>query len=241
MPAETVAPRQDFPQTRWSLVVTAARPEALEELCEIYWRPVYHFLRRSGRSQEDAEDLTQSFFAELVQGDCLSRARQEKGKLRSFLLGALKRHLSAGRKFDLRAKRGGGALHLPMASSELDFDDVEHHYAAQPVDERSPDRIFEQRWVVELLERAHRRLRVDYAATGKEQEYELLKASVMTTGEVAGSEVARKLKVKEASVRVMVHRLRRNFRAAFKDEIAETVADRSEVEEEFLRLLEVFS
>ena len=213
----------------------------MEELCGIYWRPVYLFLRRSGRSPEDAEDLTQSFFAELLQGDWLSRARKEKGKLRSFLLGALKRHLTAGKKFDHCAKRGGGALHVPMASSELDFGDVEHEYAAQPVDEMSPDKVFEQRWVMELLDRAHRRLHADYAATGKEQEYELLKSTVMTTGEFDGVEVARKLRVKEATVRVMVYRLRRNFRAAFKDEIAETVADRSEVEGEFLRLLEVFS
>lgn len=220
---------------------TADRPEALAELCEIYWKPVFLFLRRSGRSPEDAEDITQSFFAEVLKDQSLSRADQEKGKLRSFLLGALKRHLNAHQRFSGRAKRGGNAPHLPIASSDLDFEDAEHQYAAQPADHLTPDKVFEQHWVMELLNRAHARLRSDYAATGKELEYDLLKSAVMTTGDLDSSQASKQLKVKEASVRVLVHRLRRNFRAAFKDEIAQTVSSRSEVEEEFLRLLEVFS
>jgi RNA polymerase sigma-70 factor (ECF subfamily) len=230
-----------FPPTRWSLVVTAARPEALEELCLIYWQPVYHFLRSSGRSAEDAEDLTQSFFADLLKGDAFARARQECGKLRSFLLGALKRHLEQDRRFRMREKRAADRPHLPLATSEMDFEDAEHHYVAQPVDELTPEMLFERRWVLELLTRAHRRLQRDYESAGKGREYRLLKGAVMTTGDLDGAEAARALGVKEASVRVLVHRMRRNFRAAFKEEIAETVSSRDEVESEYHRLLCVFS
>lgn len=231
----------NFPETRWSLIAKSSEPEALEELCEIYWRPVYLFLRRSGRSPEDAEDLTQSFFAKMLESEGLENARENKGRLRSFLLGALKRHLDAERRFDHRLKRGGGAPHLPLATSEMDFEDAEHQYAAQPSDDLSPDRIFDQRWATELLERAQRRLRKDYEAAHKSLEFDLLKSAIMTTGDIDNPHVAKKLKVKEASVRVLVHRLRRNFKAAFKDEIAGTVMKRTDVEEEFLRLLEVFS
>ena len=223
------------------MVRTAAQPEGLEELCLVYWRPIYGFIRRSGRSPEDAEDLTQGFFVGLIKDDGFSRAREQEGRLRSFLLGCLKRHLKSEWQFQSRQKRGGGVPVLPLAGSEMDFEEAEHHYVAMPVEELTPERIFEQRWVFDLLARAHRRLEGDYRGAGKGQEYELLKGVVMMEGEMDGREVARALKVKEATVRVMVHRLRRNFRAAFKEEIAQTVTSRAEVEEEYQRLLEIFS
>ena len=132
-------------------------------------------------------------------------------------------------------------IHLPLATSEVDFEEAEHQFSAHPVDDLSPDRVFERRWVVELLLKAHRRLQRDYEIAGKEREYQLLRPAVDVVGAVDPAEVAPKLGVKEASVRVLIHRMKRNFRAAFKDEIAETVSDRSQVEEEYQRLIQVFS
>jgi len=230
-----------FPPTRWSLIQSAADSKSLEVICATYWRPVYGFLRRNGHSREDAEDFTQSFFSEFVTVGSLDRIAREKGKLRSFLLGALKRHLAREHRHKNRQKRGGGAVHLALAVSEMDFQEAEHQYVSLPADERSPDLVFERRWTIELLLKAHQRLERDYQAAGKEAEYQLLKSAVEVASEIDSKAVARKLGVKEASVRVLIHRLRKNFRAAFKEEIAETVGDRKEVEEEYQRLLAVFS
>ena len=210
-------------------------------ICATYWRPVYGFLRRNGHSKEDAEDFTQSFFSVVLEEGSLGRAEEEKGKLRSFLLGALKRHLSKEHQHKNRKKRGGGVVHLAFPHSEMDFQEAENQYASLPVDDRSPDLIFEQRWTIELLLKAHLRLERDYQSAGKEKEYRLLKSAVEVTSEIDTVTVARELGVKEASVRVLVHRLRKNFRAAFKDEIANTVGDRNETEREYQRLLQVFS
>ena len=227
--------------TKWSLIRTSSRPEALEELCLIYWKPIYGFIRRSGRSPEDAEDLTQSFFADLLGNEGFARAKEEHGRMRSFLLGSLKRHLELAKRSQLRQKRGAGAYHLPLANFETDFEDAEHQYAAQPVDNLTPDKVFERRWVLDLFDLAHQRLKHDYDSSGKGQEYALLKNLVMTPGEVDSAQIARSLGVKEASVRVLVHRLRKNFRAAFKEEIANTLDTREEVNDEYKLLLEVFS
>lgn len=234
--------RSAFPPTRWSLVRTASEPEALEEICRSYWRPIYHFLRRSGHTAEDAEDLTQSFFSSLIDEQSLDRARREEGKLRSFLLGVLKRHVSSAMRHRGALKRGGGSPHVPLSSPGMEFSEAEQHYVVEPSDELTPDWLFERRWVFDLLMRAHQRLQRDYEAAGKNKKYQLLKGAVMTSGELLeASEVARQLEIKEASVRVLTHRLRRNFRAAFKDEIAETVTNRAEVEAEYRHLLKIFS
>jgi len=210
-------------------------------LCGIYWRPVYAFARHSGLSAEDAEDLTQTFFAKLMKDGCFSKADPKKGKLRSFLIGALKRHLVDFRRYEGAAKRGGEVELLPIAMSDLDFEDAEYHYAAQPMEGLTPDRIFEQSWALDLLARAHERVRVAYRDGGKEKEYQLLKEVVTTTGEIDYQAAARQLKLTVNHVRVLAHRLRKNFKAAAKDEIGETVSSFSEVEEELAHLFKVFS
>ncbi len=234
---------QKFPATRWSMIVSASDSgeDALEELCRIYWRPIYGFLRRSGSSHEDAEDVTQSFLAKLIQSGSLSRADREKGKLRSFLLGALKHHLADRHRFDHREKRGGGAKHLPLVVTELDFENAEHHYIEHPVEEKSPDLIFDQSWAINILRRAHERVEQDYQTGGKLQEYQCLKPALATTREIDAEAAARSLGVAPGTVRVLVHRLRQNFRAALRDEVADTVTTREEVTEELRYLLEVFA
>ena len=233
--------KDTFPPTQWSLVQTAEKPKALEQLCQTYWSPIYSFLRATGHAPADAEDLTQSFFADLIHHGGLSRANKDQGKLRFFLLGALKRHLSAVHRHQSRQKRGGNVDHLPLALSESDFADAEHQYASQPVDELTPDLLFERRWVLDLLQRSQQRLRADYERSGKLKEYDLLKGAALNSDPIDHPAVAKALGVKEASLRVLIHRMRKNLRAAFKDEIADTVTDRSELDEEYQRLLQIFS
>ena len=231
-----------FPRTSWSLVQRTGEHGALNDLCTLYWRPVYVFLRRRGHRPSDAEDLTQSFFTSIVENDMFVRGCPKKGRFRTFLLGALKRHVTNHWRHEGRQKRGGQYEHLPLATSEMDFQDAEARYAAEPADTLTPEHVFERRWVVELLERAGKRLRYDYEATGKGREYELLQTVLGThqpTVDLAS--IGKELGIKEASVRVLIHRLRRNFRAAFRDEIAQTVNSHEEVEEEFQRLLSIFS
>jgi len=129
---------------------------------------------------------------------------------------------------------------VPLATSELDFEDAEHEFAAQPVDEETPDRAFDQRWALEILSRAHQRIRESYEKAGKAKEYELLKAVVATVGEIDYEMAAKALGVKTSYARVLAHRLRKNFRAAAKEEIAETVSSLSEVDGELRALLAVF-
>ena len=232
-----------FPQTRWSLVVSAADSAgpALEELCRIYWRPVYGYLRRSGYAEADAEDLTQSFFVHLLKPGGIASAEKAKGRLRSFLLGALKRHLFREKRYQGAAKRGGDAEHVQVATSDFDFQEAEQSYAVHVVEDSSPDQLFDRSWAFDLLAAAHRRLKDDYARNGKVREYELLKAAVTTTSEMRYADAARELGVAASTVRVLAHRLRENFRAVLKNEIGDTVGSRSEIDGELRYLFEVLS
>ncbi len=230
-----------FPQTRWSLVLSSDDDGIRGELCQLYWRPIYGFLRRTGHSREDAEDLTQSFFAQLIKDNSFAAARKERGKLRSFLLGSLKRHAIDEYRSQNRVKRGHGVEHLPLASSDLDFDEAEHRFSFHPVENQAPDLIFDQAWLLDLLERTHKRIENDYQAAGKELEYSLLKEALATTREIDSQAAAKKLKVNVTTVRVLVHRLRQNFRGALRDEIAQTVNHRADIDEELTHLMTVFS
>ncbi len=214
---------------------------ALEELCRIYWKPVYGFLRRSGYQREDAEDLTQSYFYRLLKSGSFAERERVTGKLRSYLLGALKRHLADDLREKNALKRGGGQQALPLASSELDAEESQYQYVSPPGDEMTPDRLFDQRWTLEILSRTHQQIREHYDAAGKLKEYELLKPAVAMSGEFDSAAAAKSLGVAPASVRVLVHRLRRHFRAAMKEEVSQTVNSRVEVDEELAHLLSSFS
>lgn len=213
---------------------------SLNELCEIYWKPVYCFIRRSGFDAQDSEDLTQSFFAKLLQEEGLDRADREQGKLRSFLLGAVGRHLTDFRRRRGALKRGAGIEHIPLMLSEYDYGEAESCYLAQAPDCMTPDRLFDRSWAMELLARAHERLRETYTKSGKAREYELLKGVVATCGDVDYSAASRELRATVDHVRVLAHRLRKNFRAAVKSEIAETVSSPGGVERELAELRKVF-
>ncbi|MGA2244388.1 MAG: sigma-70 family RNA polymerase sigma factor [Verrucomicrobiota bacterium] len=229
-----------FDQTQWSIVLAAAGKKdqalaerGLEKLCRIYWRPLYSYIRRQGENSHDAQDLTQEFFARLLEKDFLGSVDQTKGRFRSFLLAALRHFLSHQRDRARAQKRGGGQTPL-----SLDFSDAETGLGFQPADEQTPEKAFEKRWALTLLEQALARLRQEYSERGRLEIFEQLKTTLTEgRGGVAYAELAAGLGISEASVKMAVHRLRQRYRAVVRAEIAETVAQESEVEDE---LREVF-
>lgn len=205
----------------------------MEKLCRVYWLPLYTFIRRQGESPHDAQDLTQEFFARLLEKDFLCSVDQSKGRFRSFLLASLKHFLSHQRERARAQKRGGG-----QAPLSLDFSDAETSIGFQPADHQTPEKAFEKRWALTLLEQSLARLRQEYLDRGKEDLFEQLKTTLTEgRGSVAYAELAERLSMNEASVKMAVHRLRHQYREVLRAEIAETVARESDVEDE---LREVF-
>jgi DNA-directed RNA polymerase specialized sigma24 family protein len=229
-----------FGQTQWSVVLAAAgkrdvalAEQSLEKLCRVYWLPLYTYIRRQGESPHDAQDLTQEFFARLLEKDLLCSVDQTKGRFRSFLLASLKHFLSNQRDRARAQKRGG---RLPPLS--LDFSDAETGIGFQPPDDQTPEKAFEKRWALTLLELSLARLRQEYSDRGRQDLFEQLKSTLTEgRGSVAYAELAARLETSEASVKMAVHRLRQRYREVLRAEIAGTVAKESEVEDE---LREVF-
>lgn len=227
-----------FHTTQWSLVVAAAGSHgesstaALADLCQAYWYPLYAFLRRRGNSAEDARDLTQGFFATLLEKDYLADADPERGRFRSFLVTAIARYAAKEHDKAAAQKRGGGARPL-----SFDFDDGERRYLCEPADNWTPERIFDRRWALTLLERTLARLRQEHQSTGKLDQFDALKTFL--TGESGATplrQVAEKLDMTEGAVKVAVHRLREKYRERLRSEIAQTVESTEDVDDE-LRLL----
>jgi len=219
-----------FPVTRWSVVLEArgdgqSAAAALADLCEAYWYPLYCFVRRKGRSPEDAEDLTQAFFGRLIEKDILSKAQEDRGKLRTFLLTSLKNFLSDEWDKATALKRGGG---MPLVS--IDAELAEERYRTEPMDESSPDRLFEKRWALTLLERVMTSLREQYEKRGKGKVFEQLSPFLgAKSGVDSYSEIARNLGISENAVRVSVFRLRQRYSSELRSHIAETVDSDEEV------------
>jgi RNA polymerase sigma-70 factor (ECF subfamily) len=207
--------------------------EALETLCETYWYPLYAYLRHSGCSADEARDLTQEFFAHLLEKKSLAVADRERGRFRSFLLSSLK-HFRANERDRARAqKRGGGRTTL-----SIDLQDAESRYQNEPAHDLTPEKVFERRWALALLDRVLARLREEFAQAGKTKLFDRLK--VFLSGEKSAKsqrESADQLGMTEGAVKVAVHRLRRRYRELLRSEIAETVATPDEVEDELRQLL----
>ena len=232
-----------FATTRWTIVLSAAQrstPDsdaALETLCRIYWYPLYAYARRRGFSAEDAGDVTQEFFARLLEKHSLVAADRDKGKFRSFLLASL-RHFLANEWDKANAqKRGGG-----RAPISIDVNAAEGSYRLEPAHELTAERIFERRWALTLLEQVLRRLRADYVDSGKENLFDILKPALVEPGHAVGyREIGKELGMSEGAVKVAVHRLRKRYRGLLVDEIAHTVTSRDEVEEELQALMAAVS
>jgi RNA polymerase sigma-70 factor (ECF subfamily) len=230
-----------FVTTHWSVVLSAGRSggssaqNALARLCQTYWHPLYAYARGRGHSREDAQDLTQEFFARLSAHDWVAKADRSKGRFRSFLLTAMKRFM-AGEWDKARAqKRGGGAPLLP-----LPFDAAETRWSREPADSLTPEESFERRWVMSLLEEVLVRLRAEYEEEGNARLFsEIYPCLIGERATLPYAELAGKLGLSESAVKSAVHRLRRRYRNLLRHEIAQTVAAPGEVDEELRHLFAV--
>jgi RNA polymerase sigma-70 factor (ECF subfamily) len=227
-----------FATTRWTVVLAAGQRDApqaavaLEELCRTYWYPLYAYVRRQGHSREDAEDLTQGFFARLLEKNYLEGISSDKGKFRAFLLMALKRFLANEWDRDNRQKRGGG-----VAALSLDWQDADLRYQINPADNLSPDKLYDRAWALTLLERVITRLRDESSAEGKSRHFEQLKPFLMAgKSERPYAQAAAALELTEGAARVAVHRLRRRYRELLREEITQTLSDPAQAGEEMQAL-----
>jgi DNA-directed RNA polymerase specialized sigma24 family protein len=229
-----------FATTQWTVVVAArdgtdseAR-RALEALCEAYWFPLYAYIRRRGHTADDARDLTQAFFADLLSRNFLESIDRSKGRFRSFLLASLENFLSHERDKERTLKKGGGAQPL-----SLDVTDAETRYSYEPADRLTPALAFERRWGLTVMERAMRRLQAESTPEHPER-FDRLKP-YLTGSEPQGQyrEVAGDLGMTETAVKATVHRLRQRYGRLLREEVSETVADPAEVDDEVRHLLRV--
>jgi RNA polymerase sigma factor (sigma-70 family) len=211
--------------------------QALEALCGNYWYPLYAYVRRQGHSAHDAQDLTQAFFARLLEKNYLADVQREKGRFRSFLLASLKHFLANEWDREQALKRGGGKRLIA-----LDEDSAESRYKLEPKDEVSADKIYERRWALTLLDQVLAKLRGEFEKDGKLQQFETLK-QYLSAGRtsVSYAQAADKLGMNEGAIKVAVHRLRKRYRELLRAEIAQTVATASEIEEEIRYLFAALS
>jgi RNA polymerase sigma-70 factor (ECF subfamily) len=225
------AQTSSFPTTHWTLVQTvqSGRPEdaarAMEEICRHYWYPIYAFLRRSGHRQHDAEDLTQAFFERLVSAEAMQSVRREGGKLRSYLLGVLKRLLADQHRRDSAQRRGGGL-------TRLSFDEMaaEERYRLEPQDKHDPEWLFAHAWARELFTGVQSKLHEAFVTTGRAEAFEVLLPFVTCeTPAPSQREIAQKLGATETAAGVLVFRLREKFRALLREAISDTVLTPEEV------------
>ena len=232
-----------FTTTHWSVVLAARRQdspeasEALEKLCRTYWYPLYAFVRRRGHSLEDAQDLIQEFFARFLARNDLARVDRQRGRFRSYLLGALNHFLADEWDRRHRLKRGAQACQVPF-----DVASGESHYALEPVDERSPDRLFERRWALALLDLVLGQLQAEHQSAGKERLFARLR--VYLPGEAEGEgyrQAAEELGMTEGATRVAVHRLRQRYGELFRQAVADTVESPEEIADEMRHLRRVLS
>jgi len=235
-------PRNYFATTHWSVVLSAGHSEttrgrnALAALCETYWYPLYAYVRRQGHSPHDAEDLTQGFFARLLETESLAGVSPEKGKFRTFLLVALKRFLTNEWHHANSQKRGGGSFRVPLQGHT-----AETRYVAEPSEQLTAEKLYERRWALTLLDRVLSRLSDEFNAVGKKEQFEKLKPYLMAEREsIPYAEAVVVLGMNEGSIKVAVYRLRRRFRQLFREEVAHTVARPEEIDEEIRHLLAVF-
>ena len=228
----------DFATTRWSVVLEAARRstpssrEALSTLCAVYWYPLYAYLRRRGHGVHEAQDLTQGFFARFLEKNYLQVLDPARGRFRSYLLKALDHFLANEWDRTRAEKRGGRVSHLP-----LDLESAESRYALEPAHQSTPERIYERRWALTLLDRVLENLRSSYADSGKDRLFESLKP-YLGGGEESASyrEAGSALGLSEGAVKLAVHRLRRRYRDLLRAEIAQTVSLEEEIDDEIRHL-----
>jgi RNA polymerase sigma-70 factor (ECF subfamily) len=232
-----------FATTHWSVVLAAGEAEsppaaeALEKLCRTYWQPLYVYVRRRGYGLEKAQDLTQSFFAHFLEKKSFSLADPARGRFRTFLLKSLQHFLTDDWKRAHRLKRGGGQVDIPW-----DIHTADDHYAAELAETMTPERAYEERWAMALLEQVLCLMREDYATAGKTRLFESLQEYLWGIEDSASyAQIAQILAMTEGAVRVAVHRLREQYRERLRTEVAHTVSNPNEVDDELRYLIQVIS
>jgi RNA polymerase sigma factor (sigma-70 family) len=234
----TLAAGGAFQPTRWSLVTAASQPDstearaALASLCEAYWYPVYAFLRRRGYDRDRSKDLTQELFAQLIEKRSFEVADKERGRFRSFLLACLRHLLSHEYKKEHAVKRGGDYTFIP-----LDEVLAEKRYGAEPADEMSPEKLFERRWALTLLEQTMEELKREYVDSGRTLQFEALHPLItgVSDSSVTYAEVAAQLKLNENATRQAVFRMRTRFGDLLRARVALTVASPQDMEAELIQ------
>lgn len=241
---ENLLPAQSyFATTHWSVVLNAsqaAAPEAataLEQLCRTYWYPLYAFVRRKGHTPHDAQDLTQAFFARLLEKNYVAQADRDRGRFRTFLLAALTHFLADEWDKARRLKRGGGREII-----SFDAASAEERYRLEPVNQLDAAKLYERRWVTTLFDKVLARLEQEFHDSGKGKSFDRLKGSLLAeeTG-LSYADLGAQLGMKEDAVKQAVHRMRRRYRELFREEIAQTVASPREVDDELKHLFAVLS
>ncbi len=209
--------------------------QAMESLCEAYWYPLYAYVRRRVPDVNDAHDLTQAFFAELLEKNYVGSATPERGRFRAFLLTAFKHFLSKQWEKAKAKKRGGGLAVIP-----LDFDTADSRYSIEPPSGLTAEQLYDQQWAVTLLDQIMRRLEGEFARNGKAGQFEELKGFII--GDHAGTtyaDVAKRLNVTEAAAKMSGSRMRRRYRELLREEIAQTVAGPNEIDDEIRNLFAI--
>ena len=235
-----VPQRQEFNTTHWSVVLavrgeSAQALEALEKLCRVYWYPLYAFVRRQGHSAEDAEDIIQGFFARLLQRKDLETVQRERGRFRSYLLVSLKHFLINEQCRARTEKRGGGRPLIP-----LDELQAEKKFAQEPVDKSTPEKIFERRWAMALLDKVLERLRKEYEVTDRVRLFETLRCFLSDEpAEQSQAEIGARLGLSTGAVKQAVRRLRQRYRELLREEVANTVATAADIDDEVRHLVAV--
>lgn len=228
-----------FVTTRWSQVVTAAAPEApgssdaLSALCEAYWYPLYAYIRRRGSDEDEAQDLTQGFFSYLIEKGVLAAADRERGRFRAFLLTAFKRYAARQHARERALKRGGGQVKIG-----LDFARGEERYRLEPAHDMTPERLYQRRWALSVLERVLAALEEQARAKGQSELFDAIRGCL--TGPSADrpyAAIAAELGLSEGALKVKVHRLRRSYRSRLLAEIRETLADPVDTDRELAELM----
>lgn len=230
---------REFATTQWSIVLAAGRVNdrdahaALSQLCESYWYPLYAYVRRRVENVDDAQDLTQSFFAHLLEKGAVAQADRSRGKFRTFLLSAANNFLANEWQKQHAQKRGGN-----QAKLSLDFGAGESKFRMEPTHDLTPEKLFERRWVTTLLDHVLERLQAELAEAGRAEYFEHLKAGLSGDSEAVDyQQAAAALGLTPAAAKQAAYRLRKQYRQLFREEVARTVGDEAEVDEEIGRLL----
>ena len=237
-----------FPETHWSVLVQdratkmhtgdgASQEDQFTYLCSRYWYPLYAYLRKRGHASHDAQDLTQAFFAYLLSGDRIGNVDRERGRFRSYLLGAMDHFLSDQRKYRNAQKRGGGK---PLVSIEEEL--AENRYQNEPVDDVTPEKLFERKWAMTILNESRSLLEREFSDQGKGEIFAEI-GSYLTEAPPPGgyAEIAGRLQLKEDNVRAMVSRMRKRYRAILRQQVFATVSSENEIDGEIRDLLSAFS